>query len=33
MDSAYDPPEIWDKSRAPGHVPVIDADHIAVVYG
>jgi hypothetical protein len=26
MDSAYDAPEIWDKSRAPGHVPVIDAN-------
>ncbi len=25
MDSAYDAPEIWDKSRALGHVPVIDA--------
>jgi len=25
MDSAYDAPEIWDKSRAPGHVPIIDA--------
>jgi Transposase DDE domain/Transposase domain (DUF772) len=24
MDSAYDAPEIWDKSRALGHVPVID---------
>ena len=25
MDSAYGAPEIWDKSRALGHVPVIDA--------
>jgi len=24
MDSAYDAPEIWDKSRALGHVPIID---------
>jgi hypothetical protein len=26
MDSAYDAPEIWDKSRALGHVPIIDAN-------
>ena len=26
MDSAYDAPEIWEKSRALGHVPVIDAN-------
>jgi Transposase DDE domain/Transposase domain (DUF772) len=26
MDSAYDAPEIWAKSRALGHVPVIDAN-------
>ena len=25
MDSAYDAPEIWDKSRALGHAPIIDA--------
>lgn len=25
MDSAYDAPEIWNKSRALGHVPIIDA--------
>jgi hypothetical protein len=25
MDSAYDVPEIWDKSRTLGHVPIIDA--------
>lgn len=25
MDSAYDAAEIWDKSRALGHVPIIDA--------
>ena len=24
MDSAYDMPEIWNKSRALGHVPIID---------
>jgi hypothetical protein len=24
MDSAYDVPEIWDKSRTLGHVPIID---------
>jgi len=24
MDSAYDAPEIWNKSRALGHVPIID---------
>jgi hypothetical protein len=24
MDSAYDAPEIWDKSRSLGHVPIID---------
>jgi hypothetical protein len=24
MDSAYDAPEIWEKSRALGHVPIID---------
>lgn len=24
MDSAYDMPEIWDKSRSLGHVPIID---------
>jgi hypothetical protein len=26
MDSAYDAPEIWDKCRALGHVPIIDAN-------
>ncbi len=26
MDSAYDAPEIRDKSRALGHVPIIDAN-------
>jgi hypothetical protein len=26
MDSAYDAPEIWDKSRALGHVPIIDSN-------
>ncbi len=26
MDSAYDAPEIWAKSRALGHVPIIDAN-------
>jgi hypothetical protein len=26
MDSAYDAPELWDKSRALGHVPIIDAN-------
>ena len=26
MDSAYDAPGIWDKCRALGHVPIIDAD-------
>ena len=26
MDSAYDAPEIWDKSCALGHVPIIDAN-------
>jgi hypothetical protein len=26
MDSAYDAPEIWEKSRALGHVPIIDAN-------
>ena len=24
MDSAYDAPEIWEKSRALGHVPIIE---------
>ena len=24
MDSAYDAPEIKQKSRSPGHVPIID---------
>jgi len=26
MDSAYDAPEIWEKSRTLGHVPIIDAN-------
>jgi hypothetical protein len=26
MDSAYDAPEIWDQSRALGHVPIIEAN-------